>query len=44
MVNTGEQFRLENPRAQRGRRSALTLKEQVKIGLGILARISNLFS
>jgi hypothetical protein len=44
MVNTGEQFRLENQRAQRGRRSALTLKEQVKIGLGILARISNLFS
>ena len=44
MVNALEQFRLENSQDQRGRRSALTLEEQVKSGLGILARISNLFS
>jgi len=44
MVNILEQFRLENPQDKRGRRSALTLEEQVKSGLGILARTSNLFS
>ena len=44
MVNTLEQFRLENPQDKRGRRSALTLEEQVKSCPGILARTSNLFS
>jgi hypothetical protein len=34
----------ENPQDKRGRGSALTLEEQVKSGLGILARTSNLFS
>lgn len=33
MVNTLEQFRLENPQDQRGRRSALTLEEQVLVAL-----------
>ena len=33
MVNTLEQFRLENPQDKRGRRSALTLEEQVLVAL-----------
>ncbi|MEG4048580.1 IS5 family transposase [Microcoleus sp. Pol17C2] len=33
MVNTLEQFRLENPQDKRGRRSALTLEEQVLVTL-----------
>jgi transposase len=33
MVNTLEQFRLENPQDQRGRRSALTLEEQILVTL-----------
>jgi hypothetical protein len=33
MVNTLEQFRLENPQDKRGSRSALTLEEQVLVTL-----------
>jgi hypothetical protein len=33
MVNTLEKFRLENPQNKRGRRSALTLEEQVLVAL-----------